>query len=149
MRTDGSRVILMKNPTWKSELLGLVDTFKQDPWVVLLFPMFWSSNWFYTYQFNDVNAAYFSTRTAALNNVLYWLSQMVGSFTFGFCLDYQGFGRPLRAKLAWIALFSLTMAIWGGGYAFQDYTRADVSPENANFTPMVRFLQSRERGEGA
>lgn len=137
LRNDGSRVIVMKNPTWQSELLGLVETFRQDPWVVLLFPMFWSSNWFYTYQFNDVNKAYFSTRTAALNNTLYWLAQIFGALTFGFCLDYQGMRRSLRAKLGWATLFTLTMCIWGGGYAFQDYTRADANA--SDFEPMVRF----------
>jgi len=52
LREDGSRVILMKNPSWKTELLGLRDTFISDPYILFLFPMFFSSNWFYTYQFN-------------------------------------------------------------------------------------------------
>ena len=59
----------MKNPTWQSEVFGLVETFASDPYIVLLFPMFFASNWFYTYQFNDVNGLKFNTRTAALNNV--------------------------------------------------------------------------------
>jgi len=70
VRRDGSKVILMKNPTWKTELLGLWETLKSDPYVILLFPMFFSSNWFYTYQFNSVNAAMFNTRTRALNSTL-------------------------------------------------------------------------------
>lgn len=51
-RSDGSRVVLMKNPSWQSELLGLWETLRTDTWVVFLFPMFFASNWFYTYQFN-------------------------------------------------------------------------------------------------
>lgn len=53
VRKDGSRVILMKHPSWKTEIFGLFETFKTDPYIVFLFPMFFSSNWFYTYHFND------------------------------------------------------------------------------------------------
>lgn len=140
VRSDGSRVIVMKHPTWKSEFLGLGETLKQDPWVVLLFPMFWSSNWFYTYQFNDVNGPYFSTRTSALNNVLYWLMQILGAFVFGYSLDSQRYSRPTKAKFAWVALFVLTMVIWGGGFAFQDYTRETTSADT--FIPKVCSLPS-------
>ena len=128
VRLDGSRIILMKNPTWKSEICGLWEVFRSDPYIVLLFPMFFASNWFYTYQFNNVNLAQFNTRTRALNNVLYWLAQIMGAFSFGYALDLKNVRRTLRAKVAWFALFALTMAIWGGGYAFQNtYTREQVN----------------------
>ena len=120
----------MKNPTWSTELKGLVQTLRQDPWIMLMFPMFWSSNWFYTYQFNDVNGAVFSTRTSALNNVLYWLMQIVGASFFGFCLDTQRFRRPTKAKAAWTLLFMLTMAVWGGGYAWQRRYTRKTAPAN-------------------
>ncbi|KAI9661174.1 MAG: hypothetical protein M1821_009501 [Bathelium mastoideum] len=125
IRHDGSRVILMKNPSWWSEISGLWEVFLTDPYIVLLFPMFFASNWFYTYQFNDVNLAYFNTRTRALNNTLYWSSQIFGAVIFGYALDVQSIRRTTRAKFAWAALFTLTFAIWGGGYAFQTrYTRS-------------------------
>ncbi|TGO46810.1 hypothetical protein BOTNAR_0563g00060 [Botryotinia narcissicola] len=72
VRPDGTKVVLMKHPSWKSEFIGLYDTIVQEPFIILLFPMFWASNWFYTYQQNGINAAVFNTRTLALNNVLYW-----------------------------------------------------------------------------
>ena len=43
IRPDSSRVILIKNPTWKSELLGLYTTLRIEPYVLLLFPMFFTS----------------------------------------------------------------------------------------------------------
>jgi hypothetical protein len=73
IRDDGSRVILMKNPSWHSELWGLYETAKFEPFIVLLFPMFFVSNWFYVYQQNSMNGAYFNTRTRALSSMLYWL----------------------------------------------------------------------------
>ena len=128
IRRDHSKVILMENPTWKTELFGLWETIQTDPYIALLFPMFFVSNWFYTYQFNDVNLAQFTTRARALNSVLYWCAQIFGAGIFGVLLDLNRFRRTTRAKAAWVALFVLTMVVWGGGYHFQKgYTRADVS----------------------
>ncbi|KAI9371935.1 major facilitator superfamily domain-containing protein [Aspergillus egyptiacus] len=124
VRRDGTRVIAMKNPTWKSELMGLYETLLSDWYIVSFFPMFLASNWFYGYHFNAINGAYFSTRTRALNSILYWLMQMVGAFCFGLILDIKYLKRPARAKLIWCLLFAITMGVWGGGYAFQrTYTR--------------------------
>lgn len=137
-RSDGSRVILMKNPTWKSEFIGLLECLKTDWYIVFLFPFFIASNWFYTYHFQDVNLPMFSVRTRSLNNVLYWTMQMVGATVFGFALDYQKISRRLRAKLCLIVLLAVTMAIWGGGYAFQrTYDRASTDvDESPDFVPL-------------
>jgi ABC-type cobalt transport system substrate-binding protein len=118
-RHDGSKVIVMKNPTWMTEFKGLWETISQEPWIVLLFPLFWSSNTFYTYQMNVMNHAYFNVRTRALNNLLYWLSQIVGAMIFGYALDFGTARRTVRAKGSFVALTVLTFVIWGGGYAFQ------------------------------
>lgn len=118
-REDGSRVILMKNPSWQTEILGLWDTLYQDPWIVLLFPMFFASNVFTTYQTNDMNAGMFNTRTRTLNNVLYWLCQIFGAVIFGYALDISSIRRSLRARIALGTLFALTFVIWGGGWAWQ------------------------------
>jgi MFS family permease len=128
IRSDGSKVIVMQHPSWKSEFLGIWQTLFSDTYVLLLFPMFFASNWFYTYHFNDVNLAQFNTRTRSLNNVLYWFSQMIGATIAGCLLDVTRIRRSLRARLAWLALFALTCGIWGGGYVFQKgYTRAEVN----------------------
>jgi hypothetical protein len=119
IREDGSKVILMKNPTWASEFLGLWETLLSDTYVILLFPMFFASNWFYTYQFNGMNGAHFDVRTRALNNTLYYIAQIIGAFVFGYSLDITYFQRTTRAKASLITLFVLTMVIWGGGYAWQ------------------------------
>lgn len=122
----------MKHPTWKSELLGLVEVLKTDVWIVSLFPMFLASNWFYTYQFNGFNSAKFDIRTRALNSILYWTSQIIGAYVFGYGLDVKGVRRSVRAKVVLGVLFAITMIIWGGGYAWQKgYTRADTASKTA------------------
>lgn len=118
-RADGSHVILMKNPTWSTEIWGLWYTIRNNVYVFLLFPMFFASNWFYTYQFNGVNGAHFNTRTRALNNLLYWFAQIIGAFMAGYALDIQRFKRNTRARAGLIVLIFLTAAIWGLGYAWQ------------------------------
>ncbi|KAJ6013280.1 UNC93-like protein [Penicillium herquei] len=129
-RKDGSRVIVIKNPTWKSEFLGLWETLRSDAYIIAMFPMFLASNWFYGYHFNAVNLAYFTIRTRALNSLLYWLMQMVGAFIFGQLLDMKWFSRPTRAKINFGILLAVTMAIWGGGYDFQKtYTRETVKAD--------------------
>lgn len=128
MRDDGSHIILMKNPSWQSEIKGLGEVFMSDPYIVLLFPMFFASNWFYTYQFNDVNLPKFNTRTRALNNVIYYFMQIIGAFVFGYFLDLKSVRRTRRAYGAWAVLMVLTMVIWGGGYQFQKgYTREEAA----------------------
>ena len=119
LRSDGSHVILMKHPTWQSEILGLFQVLHSDIWIVSLFPMFLASNWFYTYQFNAFNSARFDIRTRALNSILYWTSQIGGAYLFGYGLDVKGVRRRVKARVVWVVLFTITMAIWGGGYAWQ------------------------------
>ena len=143
VRTDGSTIILMKQPTWKSEFLGMFQTLRSDIWIVLMFPMFFASNWFYTYQFNGVNAAYFTVRTRALNSILYWMMQIIGAAIFGYALDLPQLSRPFKAKACWGALFCLTFAIWGGGYAFETrFTRAQASATDFVATVSLPFMFS-------
>lgn len=149
-REDGSHVILMKNPSWSSEFIGLWETLSKDPWIVLLFPMFFASNVFYTYQTNDMNAGQFNTRTRALNNVLYWTAQIFGAVIFGYALDFKKLRRSLRAKVAWGALFVLTFAIWGGGWAWQkkmptrETTTATDADGNALYTGFIDWTDGGE-----
>ncbi|KAI4955774.1 hypothetical protein J4E91_001635 [Alternaria rosae] len=146
IRRDGSRIIMMKHPTWQSEIFGLWETLRTDPYIILLFPMFFASNWFYTYQFNDVNYARFNVRTRALNNALYWLAQILGAGVFGFALDFPNIRRTTRAKIAWVVMLVLTFAVWGGGYVFQrQYRREDGShhfdwKDSGYGGPMVLYI---------
>ncbi|RXG44909.1 hypothetical protein VDGE_03832 [Verticillium dahliae] len=118
-REDGSKVIMMKNPSWKSELLGLWEGIRDQLWILLLFPLFFTSNVFYTYQNNGMNLMHFNIRTRALNSLLYWLAQIIGALVMGYGLDFPGVRRSWRARGSYIVLIVLTMVIWGGGWAWQ------------------------------
>lgn len=125
IRTDGTRVATVRHPSWKIELYGLWVTLRTDPMIVLLFPMFFASNWFYAWQFNEFNDALFNIRARSLNNLVYWLAQMVGSIAIGMLLDRSTISRRARAFSGWIVLFVMVFVvhIWAFFYQRQ-YTRA-------------------------
>jgi len=126
-RGDGSQVAKTYQASASTEAIAILKLF-QNKRLLCLVPMFFSSNWFYTYQFNAVNGGgMFTTRTRALNGVLYWVAQLLGSCFMGLLLDFQHAQRSKRAMVGLGFLFVATMAIWGGGFAFQKtYTRASV-----------------------
>ncbi|CAG8599122.1 9116_t:CDS:2 [Ambispora gerdemannii] len=123
--TDGHPVQVQKFPTWKTESAEIIKLFL-DWKMIALSPMFLASNWFYAYQFNDVNAAYFNVRTRAFNNLWYWFFQILGATGFGIFLDAAFLTRPKRALYGLVILFASIMVTWAGGLAFQlKYTRND------------------------
>ncbi|KAF8474633.1 hypothetical protein BDZ91DRAFT_711380 [Kalaharituber pfeilii] len=121
IRKDGTRVAPVRHPSAISEVKGLYQTLISDYYIVLLFPMFWASNWFYTYQQNCYNLYLFNLRGRAFNNIWYWLAQILGAVAFGFVLDNTRLGsRKTRAWLGWGILFVIVNVIWGGGYVVLD-----------------------------
>ncbi|GAO49101.1 MFS general substrate transporter [Saitoella complicata NRRL Y-17804] len=117
IRPDGSHVAIPRQTTPMQEIKGLLMCLKTDTYIVALFPLFFASNWFYTYQFNDYNGYFFNIRTRSLNSLMYWLMQIVGAGFFGYFLDMHQFSRRTRAISGWILVFVLVNVIWGGGLA--------------------------------
>lgn len=127
-RSDGSRVVLPSNLSWAHEIRNLLGRLKTDTYIIALFPLFFSSNYFFPYQLNDINLAVFNVRTRALNNTLFWASEIPGAYAAGCTLDINFLSRPARTKVALIGLLAIVMTIWGGGYAWQlNYTREQTA----------------------
>jgi hypothetical protein len=135
-RQDGSAIIFIQHPTLISEFKAMLMTLCAKPWILLLFPMFIASNWFYTYQFNGVNAARFNTRTRTLNNTLYWFGQIVGAFSTGYALDNRKYLRSKVAKLTLFTLFFVTIVVWLGGLAFEMNVPGRVITSAPDFVKM-------------
>jgi hypothetical protein len=100
-------------------MFGLFETLKQDSYIVLFFPIFFASNFFYPYQFNTFNLAAFNIRTRSLNNTMYWLAEIGGSYLAGYALDSTRIRRSLRARIAAGTLFVLVFVVWTGAYVWQ------------------------------
>ncbi|KAJ2450072.1 hypothetical protein EV183_004529 [Coemansia sp. RSA 2336] len=115
-RSDGSSVVLVKYTDVSKEALGILKLFI-DPMMLGLLPMCFTSNFFYTYQFNNINGSLFNIRTRGFNNIFYWGAQMVGAYLISLLLDSKRFSRKVRGFIAFIVVFCVFNAIWGGSLA--------------------------------
>ncbi|KAF5313027.1 hypothetical protein D9619_003575 [Psilocybe cf. subviscida] len=133
IRTDGTKVMTPRHPSWKVEIYGLWVTLRTDPSIILLFPMFLASNWFYAWQFNEYNDALFNIRARSLNNLVYWLSQMVGSIAIGLLLDSKRITRRVRGFSAWTILLVMVFIVHTWAYFYQkQYTRESLPPNSSD-----------------
>ena len=115
VRNDGTVMPTVLHRSAWQEVKGLFKTLKSDPYIVLLFPMFFVSNYYLTYTFNGFNAYWFDLRARSLNNFLYWIFQIIGAIVYGCLLDWTRFTRRQRAIWGWVALFIIVNAGWGYG----------------------------------
>ncbi|PIA15730.1 MFS general substrate transporter [Coemansia reversa NRRL 1564] len=118
-RSDGSSVVLVKYTNVGREAIEILKLFI-NPLMLGLLPMCFTSNFFYTYQFNSINGALFNIRTRGFNNIFYWGSQMVGAFAISFLLDTPRFKRRTRGFIAFGLVFVFFNAIWGGSLALHN-----------------------------
>ncbi|KAF8639403.1 hypothetical protein AX17_001528 [Amanita inopinata Kibby_2008] len=127
IRTDGTKVTIPRQPSWKSEIYGLYVALKTDRMIVLLFPMFFASNWFYTWQFNEYNGVLFDISARSLNNIVYWVAQIIGSVAIGFMLDQKKLRRRVRAFTGVAILMAMVFVVHIWAYFYQKhYTRESV-----------------------
>lgn len=128
-RTDGTRVNRVIHPSWKTELFRLYMALKTDPWIILLFPMFFASDYCYTWEYNNYNCAIFTIRARGLNSLMSYMSQIFGAVFLGhFILDQNRVRRRVRAFYGWIIVFLVTFAAHTWAYFYQrTYTRADAT----------------------
>ncbi|TKW02911.1 hypothetical protein SEVIR_7G031400v4 [Setaria viridis] len=118
IRDDGSKATKFTYSSMGKEGTEILKLFTN--WKMLLvLPAAWASNFFYTYQFNNVNGVLFNLRTQGLNNVFYWCARMIGSAGIGYFLDF-GLASCRKRGLIGVAIVAvLGTAIWGGGLANQ------------------------------
>jgi len=125
VRGDGTIPLLEDAISPKHEFKELVKLFK-DWRMLALFPMFFSSNYFYAYQ-GAITAFLFDGRTRALTALLTGLGSIIGSILIGLITDRLPFGRRNRAFCGVGAVLFINVLIWGAGLGFQvKFTRADT-----------------------
>ncbi|KAJ2015832.1 hypothetical protein GGI14_004023 [Coemansia sp. S680] len=93
VRDDGSHATIVQSPrSARRESLEVLRLFG-NKWMLLLLPMSFTSNFFYGYQFSQYNGAIFTLRTRGFNNLLYWTSQIFGSYALSLLLDFSRWSR--------------------------------------------------------
>ncbi|GLU21355.1 hypothetical protein SLE2022_375000 [Rubroshorea leprosula] len=132
IREDGTRCTNIKYSSAFTEVREMIKLFLN--WKMLLIvPAAWASNFFYTYQFNNVNALLFNLRTRGLNNVFYWGAQMLGSVAIGYIMDFSFKSRRIRGFVGIAVVAVIGTGIWGGGLAKQlTYSLSDL-PQPLDF----------------
>jgi len=70
-------------------------------------------------EFNDYNDAIFNIRARALNNLVYWLAQIVGSISIGFLLDQKSISRRVRAFSGWSILLGMVFVVHIWAFFYQ------------------------------
>ncbi|KAL1923039.1 uncharacterized protein VTP21DRAFT_9415 [Calcarisporiella thermophila] len=137
-RKDGSRVVVLKYPPVRQELIATARLIF-DKKIILLIPLCFYSNFFYAYQFR-ANGAYFSVRARGLNNLVYWLAQILGALLFGLFLDSGRYVRRTRAYFGLAIVLVLFSATWAAGlFIWQlTFTKDQPSP-NVDWTD-PRFI---------
>ncbi|KAF8008336.1 hypothetical protein BT93_K2111 [Corymbia citriodora subsp. variegata] len=71
IRNDGSSCTNVKYSKVSTEVIEILKLFSN--WQMLLIvPATWASNFFYSYQFTNVNRIVFNLRTRGFNNAFYW-----------------------------------------------------------------------------
>lgn len=133
IRDDGSRCTNIKYSRVGIEVREILKLFL-DWRMLLMVPASWASNFFYSYQFTNVNGVLFNLRTRGLNNIFYWGAQMIGSIFIGYVMDFSFKSRRARGLLGIGIVAVFGTAIWGGGLAKQlDYSRKNLPSERLDF----------------
>ncbi|OZJ06126.1 hypothetical protein BZG36_01035 [Bifiguratus adelaidae] len=126
---DGTPVSLHKYSSVTRETREILKLFLNWKMLILI-PLFGGSNWFYTYQQSDYQAGgFFNIRARSLNNLMYWLFQIVGAGLYGLFLDWTWLGsRKRRAWVGWALNGVLLSAVFIGSIFVQEkFTRNEFS----------------------
>jgi hypothetical protein len=75
-----------------------------------------------------------------LNNILYWASQIGGSYSFARVLDYQGVNRRTRALWGLGIISVAFIATWVGGIFFQRTFTIDMPKPNHDFKEGASYV---------
>ena len=70
-------------------------------------------------EFNEYNDALFNIRARSLNNLVYWLSQIVGSISIGILLDQRAVSRRIRAFSGWAVLLVMVFIVHIWAFFYQ------------------------------
>ncbi|KAI7978675.1 hypothetical protein EIK77_010581 [Talaromyces pinophilus] len=103
IREDNSRAAVPRKPSVWGEFVETLKVLKD--WRVV--------------SLNTYNAKLFTIRTRSFNGGMYWMAQMVSSYTFGLFLDNKYMNRRQRGIWGFMITAIVSMVVWGGGLAAQ------------------------------
>lgn len=117
VRGDKTVVEIQASISVPEEIRQFFALFK-DWRMLVLFPMFFTSNYYYAYQ-GSIIAFMFNARTRALASLITQLGAMIGAVLIGTILDRAPGTRRTRAIVAWTLTLVLELGVWSGAVAWQ------------------------------
>ncbi|KAJ2084112.1 hypothetical protein H4R24_000321 [Coemansia sp. RSA 988] len=133
VRGDGTYAMLEQDIGARTEASEVFQLFR-DKWALLLFPMCFSSNFFYTYQWEGFNGPLFNVRTRGFNTMVYWVSQIAAVYVISFLYDCKLFSRRKRGVLSAVLFAVLANAMWGCTFIFQlRYTHGQLAEKPTDY----------------
>ncbi|KAJ9642215.1 hypothetical protein H2204_002584 [Knufia peltigerae] len=124
VRGDGTVPLLEDAIGPRQEFHEFVQLFK-DYRLLALLPMFFSSNYFYSYQ-GAITAFLFNGRTRALTALLTGVGSITGAILIGLVTDQLPFHRRTRALCGLVVVLLMNILVWSGGLGFQvKFSRTD------------------------
>lgn len=123
VRSDGTVAELQPVLPMREELSHFFNLFR-DWRMLMLFPMFFTSNYFYAYQ-GSIIAHMFNAPTRALASLVTNVGAVLGALVIGFVLDLSPGSRRQRAIVAWCVVLFLQLLVWSGGVAWQVQFKRD------------------------
>lgn len=141
VKDDGTQVVVRPPKTPKEEFQDVLAVIF-DRNMLMLFVLFIGSNFFYTYQFDGVNAFMFNLRTRGVNSSLYWGAQMLGAILIGHILDSKNFTAGKRALIGFFTLAAAVNVFYGMGCYLEYGILADYNKSNP-LEPKIDFKEAR------
>lgn len=117
VRGDKTVVEIQASISVREEVRHFLALFK-DWRMLFLFPMFFTSNYYYAYQ-GSIIAFMFNARTRALASLITQVGAMLGAVLIGTILDRAPGTRRARAIAAWCVTLALELGVWAGAVAWQ------------------------------
>lgn len=143
VRADGTGMQKAPTSSLEHELSGMSSIFL-DKRMLSLAPLFFYSNFFYTFHFSLYNSRMFTVRTQGFNNCFYWGAQMIGSFVLGRFLDDGSRTIRMRATSSMAALAMLGGVTWVGCWGLidfgEDLQKIDLSETHRFAAPFLLYV---------
>ena len=145
VRADGSVVKLNTSTKVDDELLEMLRVLK-DWRLVALIPMFFASNYYYSY-FGALNQSVFDGPTRALNATLGGAGEIIGSILIGYCVfDAKFLRRRQRGFLGLAVVFIVIIIVWSVGLSWQVTFERDYKATRGR---SLNYRDANYKGKGA
>ncbi|KAJ5198590.1 uncharacterized protein N7498_007707 [Penicillium cinerascens] len=116
-RSDGSKVKIVRQDSWKAEMLELWKLSRRKD-ILLLLPVFWAS-YFNQYEGN-FETYYFGVRARALIGFVSFLGTLLSSWSISWILDYRKLSVKSRLTYTFYYVVLLHVVAWVYAWVVQE-----------------------------